>query len=82
MSCDFKKLQMENTFVFLFYLDKFRKTQRLRVDIFLQNIPALCRKLCRGKEKVKSKNISVFLQGSPFRKTRSELPMSLPKYEG
>lgn len=39
-----KKLQMENIFVLLFYLNKFRKTQRFRVDIFIKKkkITVLC----------------------------------------
>lgn len=49
LSYDFKKLQMEYIFVLLFYLDRFRKTQRLNTDIFIKNITALCQKQLLGK---------------------------------
>lgn len=40
---------MEYIFVLLFYLDRFRKTQRLSTDIFIKNITALCQKQLLGK---------------------------------
>lgn len=42
---NFKKLQMENISVLLFYLDKFRKTQKFAMTFSSKNITVHCPKL-------------------------------------
>lgn len=77
-----KILQMEYIFVLLFYLDKFRKTQRFGMTFSSKkkkNITMLCQKHSCENRKREFKDF--FLRGNPFRETHSELPTFLPKYK-